>query len=65
MVRLTTSYGKFGSTHGVFAGALKAGLELKQKFPYSRIKVHDADHEAPSLGGENGFDTANGLNGAD
>ena len=36
--------GKFGSTHGVFIEALKAGLELKQKFPHSRIKVHDADH---------------------
>jgi len=36
--------GKFGSTHGVFVEALKAGLELKQKFPRSRIKVHDADH---------------------
>jgi len=28
---------------GVFIEALKAGLELKQKFPHSRIKVHDAD----------------------
>ena len=37
--------GKFGSTHGVFAEALKAGLELKQKFPYSRIKVHDAEYD--------------------
>ena len=36
--------GIFGSTHGVFIEALKAGLELKQKFPHSRIKVHDADH---------------------
>ena len=36
--------GNFGSTHGVFVEALKAGLELKQKFPHSRIKVHDADH---------------------
>ena len=36
--------GKFGSTYGVFVEALKAGLELKQKFPHSRIKVHDADH---------------------
>ena len=35
--------GKFGSTHGVFVEALKAGLELKKKFPHSRIKVHDAD----------------------
>ena len=41
--------GKFGSTYGVFVEALKAGLELKQKFPYSRIKVHDADHEAASI----------------
>ena len=37
--------GKFGSTHGVFAEALKAGLELKQKFPHSRIKVHDAEYD--------------------
>ena len=36
--------GKFGSTYGVFVEALKAGLELKQKFPRSRIKVHEADH---------------------
>ena len=36
--------GKFGSTYGIFVEALKAGLELKQKFPHSRIKVHDADH---------------------
>ena len=28
---------------GVFIEALKAGLELKQKFPHSRIKVHDTD----------------------
>jgi hypothetical protein len=27
----------------VFIDALKAGLELKQKFPHSRIKVHGAD----------------------
>jgi hypothetical protein len=36
--------GKFGSTYGIFVEALKAGLELKQKFPHSRIKVHEADH---------------------
>jgi hypothetical protein len=34
--------GKFGSAYGIFVEALKAGLELKQKFPHSRIKVHDA-----------------------
>ena len=28
---------------GVFIEALKAGMELKQKFPHSHIKVHDAD----------------------
>ena len=36
--------GKFGSTHGVFVEALKAGLELKQKFPHSQIKVHETNH---------------------
>jgi len=34
--------GKIRSTYGIFVEALKAGLELKQKFPHSRIKVHDA-----------------------
>ena len=28
---------------GIFIEALKAGMELKQKFPRSEIKVHDAD----------------------
>ena len=27
---------------GVFIEALKAGMELKQKFPHSRIKLQDA-----------------------
>jgi hypothetical protein len=36
--------GKIRSEYGIFVEALKAGLELKQKFPHSRIKVHDADH---------------------
>ena len=36
--------GKIGSAYGIFVEALKAGLELKQKFPHSRIKVHEADH---------------------
>jgi hypothetical protein len=35
--------GKIGSAYGIFVEALKAGLELKQKFPRSRIKVHDAE----------------------
>ena len=37
--------GKFGSTYEFFVEALKAGLELKQKFPHSRIKVHDAEYD--------------------
>ena len=37
--------GKFGSTYEFFVEALKAGLELKQKFPRSRIKVHDAEYD--------------------
>jgi len=36
--------GKFKSVYGIFVEALKAGLELKQKFPHSQIKVHEADH---------------------
>ena len=36
--------GKIASAYGIFVEALKTGLELKQKFPHSRIKVHEADH---------------------
>ena len=36
--------GKIRSVYGIFVEALKAGLELKQKFPLSQIKVHEADH---------------------
>jgi hypothetical protein len=35
--------GKIGSRYGVYIEALKAGMELKQKFPLSLIKIHDAD----------------------
>jgi hypothetical protein len=35
--------GKFESEYGTFTGALKAGLELRQKFPQSQVKVHDAN----------------------
>ena len=35
--------GKIRSAYGIFVEALKAGLELKQKFPHSQIKVHEAD----------------------
>jgi hypothetical protein len=36
--------GKIRSAYGIFVEALKAGLELKQKFPHSQIKVHETDH---------------------
>jgi hypothetical protein len=35
--------GKFGSRYGVYIQALKAGMELKQKFPLSVIKLLDTD----------------------
>jgi hypothetical protein len=35
--------GDVRSTYGIFIEALKAGMELKQKFPHSSIKVHDID----------------------
>ena len=35
--------GKIRLGYGIFIEALKAGMELKQKFPRSEIKVHDAD----------------------
>ena len=34
--------GNITSVFGIFPEALKAGMELKQKFPHSHIKVHDA-----------------------
>jgi hypothetical protein len=35
--------GNVRSVYGIFIEALKAGMELKQKFPHSHIKVHDVD----------------------
>jgi hypothetical protein len=34
--------GKIGSRYAVYIEALKAGMELKRKFPLSLIKIHDA-----------------------
>ena len=34
---------KLGSRYGVYIEALKAGMELKQKFPLSLIKIHNSD----------------------
>jgi hypothetical protein len=35
--------GKIRSVYRIFIEALKAGMELKQKFPHSQIKVRDVD----------------------
>lgn len=40
--------GKFESEYGTLMGALKAGLELRQKFPQSQVKVHDANEQSPA-----------------
>jgi hypothetical protein len=40
--------GKFESEYGTLMGALKAGLELRQKFPHVQVKVHDANEPAPA-----------------
>jgi len=37
--------GKIKSDHKIFMEALKAGMELKQKFPHSDVKVHDANEQ--------------------
>jgi hypothetical protein len=34
--------GKFNSEYGSITGALKAGLELKNKDPQAQVKVYDA-----------------------
>jgi hypothetical protein len=35
--------GKIRSVYRIYIEALKAGMELKQKFPHSHIEVHDVD----------------------
>jgi hypothetical protein len=35
--------GEIKSEYGTFSEALRAGMELKQKFPHRQIKVHDAE----------------------
>jgi hypothetical protein len=39
--------GKFESEYGTITGASKAGLELRQKFPESQVKVHGVNEQAP------------------
>jgi hypothetical protein len=40
--------GKYESEYRTFMGALRAGLELKQKFPQSQVKLQDANEEMPA-----------------
>jgi len=40
--------GKIKSEYGIFTEALKAGLELKQKYPHSEVKVHDGNEKMPT-----------------
>ena len=35
--------GRLRSAYRIYIEAIKAGMELKQKFPNSFIKVHEAD----------------------
>jgi hypothetical protein len=37
--------GKFESEYGTLMAALKAGLELRQKFPQRQVKLHDANEQ--------------------
>jgi hypothetical protein len=36
--------GKIRAVYRIYIEAIKAGMELKHKFPHSNIKVHDADN---------------------
>ena len=40
--------GKFESEFGTLTGALKAGLQLRQKFPQCQVKLHDANEQTPA-----------------
>ena len=50
--------GKFESEYGTFTRALKAGLELRQKFPQSQVKVHDANEPPADDQSENKTEAA-------
>lgn len=41
--------GQFESEYGSLMGALKAGFELRQQFPHSQIKLHEANERTPWL----------------
>jgi hypothetical protein len=41
--------GKIRSEYEIFIEALKAGMELKQQFPHSHIKVLDIDEALASV----------------
>ena len=37
--------GKIDSEYGTLMGALRAGLELRQKLPHAQVKVRDANEQ--------------------
>jgi hypothetical protein len=49
--------GKIGSVYRIYIEAIKAGMELKQKFPHSQIKVHDAAATEPAKRQARDFDS--------
>jgi hypothetical protein len=44
--------GKLKMNHANFTQALKAGFELKQKFPHVRVKVYEANDRTRRLAEE-------------
>jgi hypothetical protein len=39
--------GQFESEYGSLMGALKAGFELRRRFPHSQVKLHEAIERTP------------------
>jgi hypothetical protein len=39
--------GQFESEYGSLMGALKAGFELRRRFPHSQVKLHEANERTP------------------
>jgi hypothetical protein len=40
--------GEFNSEYGTLMGALKAGLELKNKYSQAQVKVYDVNERTPA-----------------
>ncbi len=37
--------GEFASEYGTLMGALKAGFELRRKFPHSQVRLHEVNEQ--------------------